>query len=292
MARKQKQQPAAAPKNAADRAKAKAQKQKRLAIILGGVLLLVLVYEVPHTMKLMKHSASPVVVSSPGAAPAVTPTQTTTIPGGPPSQSDQQASAASPKSTIVASVQATPDPGQLTEFTKFASKDPFNASVQPRSGDGSSGSGGAGGTGGTGGSTPSGSSPGTGSTPKTPPAPAPTTAVISLNGEPMAVNVGSAFPVSGATFDRVGSLFQLVSLTPTSAKVSVVGGSYADGSNALTLQVGKAVTLQNTADGTKYTLILEPQGTAVPTSTTGTSTTPATTTTSPATTTPVVPSSP
>jgi hypothetical protein len=262
---------------ATDRAKAKAQKQKRLVVVLCAVLGLVLVYEIPHTLKLMKHSPAPV------AAPATTPTQTPAIPGTAASTSGPQASA------IVASVQATPDPGQLTEFTKFASKDPFDASVQPRSGDSSA-------------STPPGSStlpgpgssPGPGSTPKTPPSPAPTTAVISLNGELVPVSTGSAFPVSGATYDRVGSLFQLVSLTARSAKVAIVGGSYADGSNALTLDVGKAVTLQNTADGTKYTLILEPQGTKPPTSTTDTTTTPAPAiTTTPATTTPsVVPSSP
>jgi len=261
---------------ATDRAKAKAQKQKRLVIVLCAVLGLVLVYEIPHTLKLMKHSPAPV------AAPATTPTQTPTIPGAAASTPGPQASA------LVASVQATPDPGQLTEFTKFASKDPFNASVQPRSGDSSAST--------PGGSTlpGPGSSPGSSSTPKTPPSPAPTTAVISLNGELVAVSTGSAFPVSGATYDRVGSLFQLVSLTARSAKVAIVGGSYADGTNALTLDVGKAVTLQNTADGTKYTLILEPQGTKVPTSTTGTTTTPAPTiTTTPATTTPsVVPSSP
>jgi len=282
MARKQKQQQPNAPM---DRAKAKAQKQKRVAIGLSAVLLLVLVYEVPHTMKLMKHSPSPVVVAAPGAAPAVTPLQTTTIPGAPPSQSDQQASAA-PRINVVASVQPTPDPGQLTEFTRFESKDPFVASVEPRSGDGSPATG----------SSPSGPSTGTPASPKTPPAPSPTSAVISLNGELMAVTVGSAFPVSGATFGRVGSLFQLVSLTARSAKVSIVGGSYADGSATLTLDVGKAVTLQNTADGTKYTLILEPQGTAPPTSTTGTATTGTETTPAPATTTTtsssVVPSSP
>src|SRR5262249_10872406 len=150
--------------------------------------------------------------------------------------------------TIVASVQATPDPGQLSVFTKFASKDPFDASVEPRSGGDS-----------TGGSSGSGSGPApTGAAPSRPapapqsaPAPAPPTAVVSLNGELMAVNVGSAFPTAGLTYSRVGSLFQLVSLTAKSAKVSIVGGSYADGSATLTLEVGKPVTLQNTADGTK-----------------------------------------
>src|SRR5262249_3273778 len=148
---KQKQQVAKTPM---DRAKIKAQKQKRLAIILSGVLLLVLVYEVPHTLKLMKKSPSAVVVSSAGAAPALTPTQTTAIPGGPPSRSAAQ-QAVSTVPTIVASVQATPDPGQLSVFTKFASKDPFDASVEPRSGGDSTG-----GSSGSGpGSTPTGSTP-------------------------------------------------------------------------------------------------------------------------------------
>ena len=284
MARKRKQQQA--PKNPMDRVKAKQAKQKRLAIILGGLLLLILVYEVPHTMKLMKHSPKAVVVSAPGTAPAANPRLTTTIPGGPPSQSDQQAATASAEPTIATFVQVTADPGQLTEFTKFASKDPFNASVQPRPGSGTGGTTGSG-------TTPSGTSPGgTGSSPTAPPAPAPTTAVISLNGELMSVSVGTAFPTTGTTFNQVGSLFQLVSLTEKSAKVSIVGGSYADGSASLMLDVGTPVTLQNTADGTRYTLILEPPGTPVASSTSGT--TPAATATPPTTsTTPsVVPSSP
>jgi hypothetical protein len=76
-----------------------------------------------------------------------------------------------------------------------------------------------------------------------------------------------------------------VSLTQKSAKVAIAGGSYADGAPAMTLTVGTPVTLQNTADGTRYTLLLEPQGTQVPASTTPTGTTPAATTPS------VVPSS-
>jgi hypothetical protein len=281
MARTQKQQ-------TMDRAKAKAQKQKRLAIILCGVLLLVLVYEVPHTLKMLKHSPSSAVASG-AAPPAVTSTPTTTTPGVAPSPSGEQASA-TPETNIVASVQPTPDPGQLTQFTLFASKDPFDAKVLKRQADGGVGGAGAAtsGTSGSGSSTSSGPSSAPTTTPKPPPAPAPTSAVISLNGELMAVSTGSAFPVSGATFDRVGSLFQLVSLTAKSAKVSIVGGSYADGSAALTLDTGKPVTLQNTADGTRYTLVLEPQGTPPPSSTTtGTVTTPAPTTTPS-----VVPSSP
>jgi hypothetical protein len=42
---------------ALDRAQEKAKKQKKMAIVLGAVLVLVLVYEVPHTMKLMHPAA-------------------------------------------------------------------------------------------------------------------------------------------------------------------------------------------------------------------------------------------
>ncbi|MHB8470954.1 MAG: hypothetical protein ACYDCH_14540, partial [Gaiellaceae bacterium] len=92
----------------------------------------------------------------------------------------------------------------------------------------------------------------------------PTSAVISLDNVLATVATGSDFPVAGPVFTRVGSLFQLVSLTSATATVSIVGGSYANGADTLTLQAGRPVTLQNTADGTKYTLVLEPQGTPLP----------------------------
>jgi hypothetical protein len=80
----------------------------------------------------------------------------------------------------------------------------------------------------------------------------------------------------------VNGLFNLRSLTATTATVAIVGGSYASGSSALTLKVNRPVTLVNTADGTRYKLLLNPQGTVAPgaaasapaSSSTGTSTTP------------------
>ena len=80
----------------------------------------------------------------------------------------------------------------------------------------------------------------------------------------MSVTVGGDFPTSGATFLRAGSLFHVVALTAKTAKVAIVGGSYADGAPAITLKMGAPLTLQNTADGTKYTLILEPPTTPLP----------------------------
>lgn len=276
------------PKPKLDRAQEKARKQKRLAAVLGVFLVLVLVYEVPHTMKLMSKTAkAPIVTASATAQAAASPT---TLAASTPAQTSTPAASAAPAvaaptasstGALVSAVQVTPDPGQLTEFQRFASKDPFTQSVQKTGATTTPATG----KGGTAAKTPKKTTP---TVPKAPPAPPATTAVISLNGELMSVTVGSQFPTAGVTFGRVGSLFQLDELTQKTAKVSIVGGSYADGAPELTLTVGKPVTLQNTADGTRYTLILEPQGTQVPTSTTPTSTTPATTSTTPS----VVPSAP
>jgi hypothetical protein len=273
---------------ALDRAQEKAKKQKRLAIILCSVLALVLVYEVPKTMKLMSATATaPVVETSASTPPAPNPIAPTSAPSSGPFASPPPAAAQSSAlaQSIVASVQVQPDPGQLTEFARFASKDPFLQSVQ-KSGAAAASAGSS--------SKSSTAQPKTTTTgaPKAPPAPSPTSAVISINGELTSVIVGTDFPLAGVVFQQAGNapLFHLVSLTQKSAKVAIAGGSYANGTPALTLTVGTPVTLQNTADGTRYTLLLEPQGTQVPTSTTPTGTTP--TATTPATTTPsVVPSS-
>jgi hypothetical protein len=257
-----------AKKNAqVDRAQAKAAKQKKVAIALSGVLVLVLVFEVPKTLKMMNAKAkAPVVSASASTPPAATPTATpASLPATPASEPTPTAAP-----SLVSSVQVLPDPGQLTQFSEFASKDPFGETVQKTAGPGTTGS------------TPS-SVPTTPSKPKTPPAPPPNAAVLSVNGELMSVAVGAQFPTAGTVFDEIGSpLFQLDALTGKTAKVSIAGGSYASGAPSLTLTVGKPVTLQNTADGTRYTLLLEPPGTPVPATTPGstgtTSTTPTTTT--------------
>ena len=96
------------------------------------------------------------------------------------------------------------------------------------------------------------------------------------------VSTGSDFPASAAT-----PLFELVSLTAKTAQVAIAGGSYSSGQATLTLQVNKPVTLVNTADGTRYTLLLMPQGTVAPAaSSSSSSSLPAATTTTPTSTTP------
>jgi hypothetical protein len=80
--------------------------------------------------------------------------------------------------------------------------------------------------------------------------------VIAVNGVQEQVNVAADFPAASPTF-------HLVSLTQTTAKIAIAGGSYASGAATITLKVGKAITLMNTADGTRYRIQLFPQGTAV-----------------------------
>ena len=258
-----------------DQNKAKAAKQKKIAIG-GGVLLVALLgIQVPRTMKMMGGKAKPPVVSTTAADGTTTTTAAPTDPNslaaptlaGSPTATT---ATAADTSSLVASVPLKVDQGQLENFQRFVAKDPFAAQVStdgkpigssgsssgssssPKSGSGSS----AGGTTTTPVTVPS----TTPSTPSTPPAqpsaPAPTTAVISLNGVLMSVAMNTDFPTAAP-------VFHLVSLTASTAKVAISGGSYADGSAAITLKLKAPVTLQNTADGTKYTLILEPASTAV-----------------------------
>ena len=73
--------------------------------------------------------------------------------------------------------------------------------------------------------------------------------MISVNGESDNVRLGASFPVSSPTF-------KLVSLTAKGAKISIAGGSLANGAPTITLTTGKPLTLMNTADGTRYVLRL------------------------------------
>jgi hypothetical protein len=102
-----------------------------------------------------------------------------------------------------------------------------------------------------------------------------------VNGTLYTVTVGSDFPEASATDPSIVPLFHLISVTAHTAKISIVGGSYSSGAPAVTLRENKAVTLMNTADGTRYKLTLKPVGTAVPTAPVPTSTTSTTVTVPP-----------
>jgi hypothetical protein len=262
-------------KSVADQAKAKAEKQKKMVIVLGVVLAGALAYGV-HTMMALnkgggsKPEAAPAVTTTPTSTPAPTATPVATpIPGVTPS-SAPATSSGSISQQLVSAVQAPADVGQLQSFSLFESKDPFHAGG-PGSAKSSTSSGGTGAKGSGGSSKPP-------KAPPAPPTPPPTSAVISVNGS-------SEMVMTGANFPAATPMFQLISLTDTTAKVAVAGGSYASGASTLTLKVNVPVTLVNTADGTRYTLELYPQGTAAPSASSGAATTTAPATTTPATTT-------
>jgi hypothetical protein len=238
-----------------DAAKEKAAKQKKTVIVLGVVLAGAVAFAA-HTMMGMSGSPSSAPQAATTTAAASTPAPAaptgTALPAAPSLGSIAPAATTPSASTspLVSAVQAPVDTGQLQSFSLFESKDPFHTSGPGAGGASSSPSSPSGGT-------SSGTSSGGGSAPKIPPAPPaapPTSAVISVNGASESVLSGSNFPAASP-------VFQLLSLTATTAKVSVVGGSYASGAGTLTLKVNKPVTLVNTADGTRYTLLLMPQGT-------------------------------
>jgi hypothetical protein len=237
--------------------KAKAKRQKIYAGIGGVILLAVLAFQVPRTLKMM-HPAD---ASSSSPAPATTPASTPT-PISAPSLSGGNAAAASaaPGGDGITDPDAVPLPqsGQLLAFGLFRSKDPFVQQLNLNGATGPAGPVSPGGPTGASGPAAGGSGAGGGgsSTPTSPPASTPaapatplTTAVISVNGAPESVQVGGTFPTADP-------YFKLVSLTKKGAKISIAGGTLDNGAPTVTLTKSKALTLMNTADGTRYVLRL------------------------------------
>jgi hypothetical protein len=234
-----------------DPLKAKQKRQKIIAAVLGVLFVGVLAFQVPRVMKMMKTPPNP------HANDSVTTTTATGTPSlaAPTLRGAEQPATTDPTTGAPVAISATPtvQDGQLASFSRFASKDPFiqqlrdEKSLSPSTPSGSGGS--TSGNAGTGGAGPT-AQPNSSS-------PRPGSAVISVNGTLYTVATNSDFPESGP-------LFHLVSLMAHSAKISIVGGSYTSGSPAVTLSENKAVTLVNTADGTRYTIILKPRGTNVP----------------------------
>jgi hypothetical protein len=264
-----------AKKKRQDALKAKEKKQKVIAAVGGVILVGLLVFQVPRVMKQMNRgSGGPPPVPQTVATPTTTaPTleAPTTMQGGSPGSSTSTA--------LITSSAGGATHGQLASFSRFESKDPFAQQVKADGdstssaggGSGSSSSGGSASGGGSGSGAGSSSGSGSGSTGSEP---APGTAVISVNGTLMSVTVGSDFPQPSTSDPSAVALFHLVSLTKTTAKISIAGGSYTSGASTVTLRVNKPVTLMNTADGSRFKLILKPQGTSVPGEGGSTSTTP------------------
>jgi hypothetical protein len=238
---------------------AKAKRQKIMVAVGGVILLGVLAFQVPRTLKLLHQSsasASPATTTTTSATATGTAASATGTVGG----SATATSAGSSDGLNDPNVLPAPQSGQLLAFSRFKSKDPFSQQIDVACG-GDSGStsdsgGGCGGssttqTSSTGSSKKSGPATGTTTTAPTGSAPAakPTSGLISVNGASETVAVGAQFPASNPTF-------VLVSLTKTSAKISIAGGSLSGGKQTVTLKKGTPLTLENTTDGTRYVLRL------------------------------------
>jgi hypothetical protein len=266
-----------------DALKAKEKKQKVIVAVGGVVLLGLLAFQVPRVMKQMHRgsaqAAVPTTVSTPTGSSAPTLEAPTTArgqeaPGGSSGSTGSGAEAAG----VITRASGAATQGQLASFSRFESKDPFSQQVSASEGAATSSSGGRSGsksTSGASGGIASGSGSGSGAasgsgatsgsgTTATGTAPAPGSAVISVNGTLMSVSVGSDFPQPTTAEPNATPLFHLVSLTSTTAKISIAGGSYTSGASTVTLRVNRPVTLMNTADGSRFKLILKPQGTPVP----------------------------
>jgi hypothetical protein len=134
---------------------------------------------------------------------------------------------------------------------------------------------------------------GTTPTSTTPVAPvAPTSVAISTNGACETVELKGTFPGDEDIFRVVW-----IARDGKSVKISVVGGAYDSGQAAATLMLGEKLTLVNTADGTRYVILLKSKcdvqpapapAPAASTTTTATTTTSATTTVTTTATTPIV----
>jgi hypothetical protein len=253
-----------------DPLKAKEAKQKKIAIG-GAVLLLALLgFQGPKTLKMLQGPQPATTPTSTSAAPATTP-GVTPAPGA----TTEVPAAAAPELSAVADSDLSPEAvqGQLATFERFASKDPFAQQAEPvatapppvsdpkdgtettpaatnsdaKPADAAEGDG----------ATDGGFTTG-GSTPDAPEIAAATS--ISVNGVAEDVATEGSFPKGEPTFVLVK-----IAKNGKSVEIGIAGGEYADGGETITLALGKKLTLQNTADGSRYELELKAvQGFAIP----------------------------
>jgi hypothetical protein len=209
----------------------KAQRARKQMIFVGVgavVLLLILVVTVPKMLK-GGSSNGPVYHAFPGQSQTASTSTGTGDAAATPVLETGTADTTLPDRDA----QPQASDGQLMSFELFASKDPFAPQMQEKPEDSST-------------EPKTDGDPGGGAE-----EPAPTSAVISVNGVEETVEVGNEFPVSDPAF-------VLVSAKKSSVEIGIAGGSLASGGETVTLRLGKTLTLVNTVDGTEYKLRLVP----------------------------------
>lgn len=222
--------------------KAKARRQKIIAAVLGVVLLGVLAYQAPTILGMFGGGSSTAQSEPAPAAPAA--------PAGAPASSAAPEPPAGSAQLVDSDVAPAPATGQLVTFDRFVSKDPFvqqvgkNDGIAPAAAPENAAPENAA------------SAPGAAAS-KSKPRPAARTAPAAAKNAEISVNGEGSTASIGGTFPKGDPIFRLTALTGRTAKVAIVGGTYASGSQTITLQRGgKPVTLMNTSDGTTYVLRL------------------------------------
>lgn len=258
-----------------DHAKAKAARQKKIAIGLGVLFVAVLAFQGPKTLKMLKGPSTPVAAPAetatptPASTPAPTPGTAVAPSGAPAAVSSPDAA----QPAVLASSDQLPSPGagQLLSFELFESKDPFVQQADDTLPDAAPGESAPAGDGSApapivpvpdDASNPGASNPGAAAVPPSadgasdpeeePPVPPATATMISVNGVSAPVGTAAEFPAEDPIFVLVST-----ATDGKSVQIGIAGGAYADGKDTIKLKLGKPLTLQNTADGSRYELVLE-----------------------------------
>lgn len=209
---------------------ARDRKQKIFVAVGGLVLVGLLAIQVPKLLGGSNSSATPAATATSDAFAA---TGSTPV----------------PTRTLVSSDRVlSPQPGQLSSFSRFAGKDPFVQQVHFSNGTAAS----------------SGTAGKSSVKPEKKPASKPATkgfavgaqptasmTVISVNGARQALSPGVRFPAADPVFVLVAEQSKTKSVV-----VGIAGGAYASGSRTARLLVGTPLVLVNTTTGARYKLVL------------------------------------
>ena len=235
---------------------AKAKRQKMIAAVGGVILLGLLAFQLPRTLKLLHPSNAT-------ASASASPPRRRRRRGR--DACSPAADATSTGTAAATSADGMTDPGSAVPARSRASCSPSAASaprIRSRSSSTSTASTGSDGCGTAAGSDraraaqrPGGADPATAARARrpagsgNPPPVKPTTAMISVNGTSETVSVGAQFPASSP-------VFLLVSLTKTPPRSASPAARSGQGGRRVTLKKRRPLTLMNTADGTRYVLRL------------------------------------
>ena len=212
-------------KKARTPAQVRERRARIAAVVLGVVFLGVAAIQVPKLMKQLKGGGGPAQAAEP------------VVSAGP-----------SPGTPVSALTAQNVGVGQLTKFSHFNSKDPFKALVNAAAGAPAQTAAGSQGAATKLSVVPPASQPPVAFAEK-PTGPTVPAALILYNGKRIVVPLGFGFPAKRP-------LFRLITLGVDTARIGLVGGSFANGKTTLPLHRGHKVSLSDSTTGDKFVLRL------------------------------------